>query len=578
MPHFQFNELVATIIEARTGYKWVPTLTRYGTGSVVLVFDTQGFPQYVACKIILEPLEGGRLRNFLREIMRTLKAQGHPLIVGVSLVTVIAIPPIIAPRPAIFMQYCEKNLREYVLEKGKLKIDEALALAVQIVEGLLYLKQRGFVAHQDLKPENILLQNICERFVGEEIPQELCYRPKIADFGLANAWLEAGVPGGSNPYKAPEQFIKGFSKKMAEELYREGLFNPDVFTLGAILTEMLTGKHPSGIPSSEVMKEEKARDTSFWRDWSIEGARIIEVENVELKQLISRMLDPNPQARPSLEEVYNELLRILRNANPNLYEQVEILMKYYDEVAQGYEELLGDVTTLGKLMNLVNLPEAKEVIDEYVQYLKERLQEFEPPKRVEDVHRYARIWRAIGEALAVLDPSKHRDEVRRVGVEVLNTVVQWLDRIKPEHTLLKIKMTDDEARARVLREPLSILEKVMSEEELDKLIFSKYSDRVKALYLYIKASDYHYKADYDKAIELLSEALKYSPNNTTLKFFRALWKYHQAITLSTYICVLLEEAIKEFEEVISLAPTWREPSEGLKDAKDMYGKLCSPVG
>jgi tetratricopeptide (TPR) repeat protein len=118
----------------------------------------------------------------------------------------------------------------------------------------------------------------------------------------------------------------------------------------------------------------------------------------------------------------------------------------------------------------------------------------------------------------------------------------------------------------------------MSEEELDKLIFSKYSDRVKALYLYIKASDYHYKADYDKAIELLSEALKYSPNNTTLKFFRALWKYHQAITLSTYICVLLEEAIKEFEEVISLAPTWREPSEGLKDAKDMYGKLCSPVG
>jgi serine/threonine protein kinase len=378
----------------------------------------------VACKIILEPLEGGRLRNFLREIMRTLKAQGHPLIVGVSLVTVIAIPPIIAPRPAIFMQYCEKNLREYVLEKGELKIDEALALAVQIVKGSLYLKQRGFVAHQDLKPENILLQNICERFVGEEIPQELCYRPKIADFGLANAWLEAGVPGGSNPYKAPEQFTKGFSKKMAEELYREGLFNPDVFALGAILTEMLTGKHPSGIPSSEVMKEGKARDTSFWRDWSIEGARIIEVENVELKQLISRMLDPNPQARPSLEEVYNELLRILRNANPNLYEQVEILMKYYDEVAQGYEELLGDVTILGKLMNLVNLPEAKEVIDEYVQYLKERLQEFEPPKRVEDVHRYARIWRAIGEALAVLDPSKHRDEVRRVGVEVLNTVVQ----------------------------------------------------------------------------------------------------------------------------------------------------------
>jgi hypothetical protein len=38
---------------------------------------------------------------------------------------------------------------------------------------------------------------------------------------------------------------------------------------------------------------------------------------------------------------------------------------------------------------------------------------------------------------------------------------------------------------------------------------------------------------------------------------------------------LLEEAIKEFEEVIMLAPTWEEPSERLKNAKDMYSKLCS---
>jgi serine/threonine-protein kinase len=251
--------LLAVPIEARTGYKWVPTLTRYGTGSVVLVFDTQGFPPYVACKVILEPFKGDGLRSFLREIMRTLKAQGHPLIVGVSMITVIAALPTITPRPAIFMQYCEKNLREYILEKGKLKVDEALTLAVQIVRGLLYLKQRGFIAHQDLKPENILLQNICKGFGREEIPQELCYRPKIADFGLANAWPEAGVPRGSNPYKAPEQLCGRVSKKRAKELYRAGLFNPDVFALGVILTEMLTGKHPSGIPSSDVMKEEIAR-------------------------------------------------------------------------------------------------------------------------------------------------------------------------------------------------------------------------------------------------------------------------------------------------------------------------------
>jgi tetratricopeptide (TPR) repeat protein len=536
----------------------------------VLVFDTQGFPPYVACKIILEPLEGNRLRNFIREVMRSLKAQGYPLIVRVSMVTVIGVPPRIAPRPAIFMQYCEKNLREYILEKGKLKVDEALALAVQIVKGLLYLKQRGFIAHQDLKPENILLQNICEVFGREKIPQELCYRPKIADFGLANAWLEAGIPGGTNPYKAPEQFVERISKKMVEELYKAGLFNPDVFALGAILTEMLTGKHPSGTPSSDVMKEKKA-----WHKWSVDGERIIEVENEELKQLILRMLNPNPQFRPSLEEVYNELLKMLRNVNLKLYEQVENLIRYYDEIAQSYEEFLGDVNTWRKLLNLAELPEAKEFIDEYIQYLKQRLQEFEPPKRVEDVHKYARIWKAVGEALALLDLNKYRDEIKRIGLEVLNTVVQWLDKIKPEHTLLKVRMADDEARASVLWEPLDVLEKVMSEEELSKLVFSKYNDYVKALYLFHKASNYYGKGNYDKAIELLSEALKYSPNNKTLKFFRALWRYHLAKTLSINMYILLEEAIKEFEELVSLAPMWREPSEGLKDAKDMYSKLCS---
>jgi len=287
------------------------------------------------------------------------------------------------------------------------------------------------------------------------------------------------------------------------------------------------------------------------------------------------MLNPNPKFRPLLEEVYNELLKILRNVNLKLYEQVENLIRYYDERAQSYEEFLGDVNTWRMLLNLAELPEAKEFIDEYIQNLKQRLQEFEPPKHVEDVHKYARIWKAIGEALALLDLNKYRDEIKRIGLEVLNTVVQWLDKIKPEHALPKVGMTEDEARAMVLWEPLDILKKVMSEEELGKLIFSEYNDYVKALYLYIKASDYRNKANYDKAIELLSEALKYSPNNKTLKFFRALWRYHLAETLSINMCILLEEAIKEFEELVSLAPTWREPSERLKNAKDMHNKLCS---
>jgi tetratricopeptide (TPR) repeat protein len=73
-----------------------------------------------------------------------------------------------------------------------------------------------------------------------------------------------------------------------------------------------------------------------------------------------------------------------------------------------------------------------------------------------------------------------------------------------------------------------------------------------------------YVYDYSKAVELLSEALKYSPNNETLKFFRALWKYQMTVILHANMRTLLKEAIQEFEEVVSLAPTWKEPSEELK--------------
>jgi|GEM_PF-1764288 hypothetical protein len=42
---YSFKEIVS-IIENRTGYEWLPQLTKYGTGSIVLVVDTGGFPSH----------------------------------------------------------------------------------------------------------------------------------------------------------------------------------------------------------------------------------------------------------------------------------------------------------------------------------------------------------------------------------------------------------------------------------------------------------------------------------------------------------------------------------------------------
>uniref|UniRef100_A0A7J2TAJ0 Protein kinase domain-containing protein n=1 Tax=Ignisphaera aggregans TaxID=334771 RepID=A0A7J2TAJ0_9CREN len=570
-------KLLVIPIEARTDYKWVPEIIKYGTGSIVMVFDTGGLPGYVACKIITGNVDERRLKNFLREIVRSLKAQGHPLIAKVYFVLGFDFPGI-GKRPVIFMRFYEKNLREYMLEKKSLGVDEALALMVQIVKGLLYLKHRGFVAHQDLKPENILLENVCKEFEQEKIPHQLCYRPAISDFGLANAWLEAGIPGGTNPYRAPEQFTL-YKREKAEELYKVGLFNPDVFALGAILTEMLTGKHPSGILSSEVM--ERSSDKAFWLEWSVDrGRRVVEVDHVDLKQLILRMLDPVPKSRPSLEEVYEGLLRILKKVNPELYERLNVLLEYYDEISREYEGLLSDINMLRyNLMKLSKLPEAKEIIVEIIENMKQRLKEFAPPKHPEDVHKYISIQGALGDLMMVIDPDRYREEVKSMGVESLNIVIQWINRIGREHTLYRdIKVPDDEARAYVLEEALELLEKVVSLQEIEALI-SKYNDYMKALYYYIKASRACEGANYKEALRYIDEALRYSPNNDFLLFIRALYKYHYSRILlmveeMPYACTMMKEAIEELKNISVQEVLWEEPREWLAKAKAEYENQC----
>jgi tetratricopeptide (TPR) repeat protein len=564
--------LLATSIEARTGYRWVPEIIKYGTGSIVLVFNDNGY--YTACKLITEHVDERKLKNFLREIVRSLKAQGYPLIAKVIFVLGFDFPGI-GKRPVIFMRFYEKNLREYVLEKRSLGVDEALALMVQIVKGLLYLKHRGFVAHQDLKPENILLEDVCKKFERGKVPPQLCYRPVISDFGLANAWLEAGIPGGTNPYRAPEQFAR-YMREEVEKLYKASLFNPDVFALGAILTEMLTGKHPSSIPSSEVM--EKSGDSVFWMEWSTDRERrVVEVDREDLKQLILRMLDPNPKSRPSLEEVYEELSRILKEVNPELYERLNVLLEYYDEKARGYEELLSDINLLrNSLVRLSRLPEAKEIILEVIESLRQRFKELAPPKRPDDVHRYVRIQGALGDLMMAIDPGRYREEVKNMGIEGLNIVIQWIDRIGREHTLYKyMKMLDDEARARVLSEAIELLERVADSQEVEALV-SRCSEYVKALYYYIKASRVY---NYEEALRYIDEALKYSPNNKALLFTKALYKYYysRVLLMKRNIvrgCTMLREAIEELKSISVQEALWEEPRERLTEAEAEYENLC----
>jgi len=552
-------EVIARIIEARTGYEWLSNLTKHGTGSVVLVFDTGGLPRYIACKTTAKPLEKRALEGFLNEVKRALKAQGHPLIARVIFVAPIA------RRPVMFMRYYEQNLREYLARKKALALDEALAMAVQIVKGLLYLREQGFTAHQDLKPENILLEDICKEFGAKELPRQLCFRPRIADFGLADALKEAGILGGTNPYRAPEQFSSYLKTKIGVEALRSRRpFDPDIFALGVMITEIITGKHPCGLPSDKAL--EKAEDSKFWEQWSISGERIVEIENKELKRLVLKMLDPLPTKRPTLEELYEELTKMLKNVDSGVHTTLENLLAYYDEIAKSYKETLSDVDVLLQLVKLIEIPGTLNLIRQLVEDWKGRIEGLSLPKSPKEVYDYVKVSCTLGRVLAYIDKEKYREEIIKYGLNCTDLVSRWKNEIKVEHTPFK-GITDYEACCHIVSYGLDLLREVLTEQEIETIIRGKYDEYMKSLYWFDRALIAHDRADYSQALQYIEEALKHEPKNVTLLFFKALWKYHWAKVMSIKVRGLLKEALKELEEVCRLEPTWKEPKETLEKVK-----------
>ncbi|MDA0276977.1 MAG: serine/threonine-protein kinase [Proteobacteria bacterium] len=122
------------------------------------------------------------------------------------------------------MEYIEGvELRSLIGEGRPLGLAQALSIAAQIADGLAYAHSRG-VVHRDIKPANIMV-----------VPNGPV---KITDFGIARKraaqeLTQTGSLLGSPKYMSPEQVIG----KRAEH-------QSDIFSLGVILYEMLTGASP----------------------------------------------------------------------------------------------------------------------------------------------------------------------------------------------------------------------------------------------------------------------------------------------------------------------------------------------
>jgi eukaryotic-like serine/threonine-protein kinase len=234
-----------------------------GMAKVLLAHDVE-LGREVAVKLLDERLaadESFRAR-FAREA-RVAAGLSHP-----NVVTVFDVGDADG-RPFIVMELVTgRTLEERLLQEGALSANDVLAIARQVCAGLEHAHANGLV-HRDLKPGNLI-----EREDGTV---------KIADFGIARAvegteLTETGAIVGTAAYLAPEQAEAG-----------EVTPATDLFALGVVLYELLTGRQPWKVESLAALAGRREAPPPELPADTPPG----------LRTAIERCLRPDPEDRPS---------------------------------------------------------------------------------------------------------------------------------------------------------------------------------------------------------------------------------------------------------------------------------------
>ncbi len=265
--------------ETVSHYRIVEELGKGGMGAVYKAQDTQ-LGRFVALKFLAERFMQDRaaVERFMREA-KTASALNHP-----NIVTIHEIGEAPKGRFIVMELVTGRNLRALAGQGPNLEL--LIRVGRQVSKAMAVAHAAGIV-HRDIKPENIMLRD--DGYI------------KVVDFGLACLTLNSlqlysaetaidtapGILLGTAPYMSPEQ-ARGATLLTSAT---------DIFSLGIVLYELATGRHP--FPADSALGSLHAVISQP----PLTPSRVNSEIPSSLEALILQMLEKEPNRRPPAEEV-----------------------------------------------------------------------------------------------------------------------------------------------------------------------------------------------------------------------------------------------------------------------------------